>query len=105
MVTSEVLRSTCESLRVVNLTDTSPPPDASATADDPLPPTPQNADWSPTSPVHSNPHEQFHSKSNDPPPPTEISDLEAELSGETPPLGVSVESDGGDISGKSSTGN
>jgi hypothetical protein len=82
-----------------------PAPDASAPAADPVPPTPPNAVWSPSSPMHSNPHEQFHSKSDDPPPPSEISTLEAELSGETPPLGVSVESDGGDISGKSSTGN
>ena len=65
---------------------TDPDPDASAGDQAPGSPTPQNADWSPTSPVHSNDHNQSASNLNpDPPPPSEISDLEAELSGETPP--------------------
>lgn len=84
---------------------TDPAPDASAPAADPVPPTPQNGVWSPSSPMHSNPHNQSAQKSDDPPPPCKISTLEAELSGETPPLGVSGENGGGDISGKSSTGN
>lgn len=80
---------------------TDPAPDASAGGQAPGSPTPQNANWSPTSPVHSNEHTPSQQNSiPDPPPPSEISDLEAELSGETPPLGVSVESDGGDISKK-----
>lgn len=81
-----------------------PTPDASAPADDPGTGTPQNAVWSPASPLHSNPHTQSP-KNSDPLPPSEISDLEAELSGETPPLGVSGGNAGGDISGKSNTGN
>lgn len=81
-----------------------PTPDASAPAGDPVAPTPQNAAWSPASPLHSNPHTQSP-KNSDPLPPSEISDLEAELSGETPPLDVSGGNAGGDISGKSNTGN
>lgn len=74
---------------------TDPAPDASAGGQAPGSPTPQNAVWSPTSPVHSNADKQSQLNSDDPPPPSEISDLEAELSGETTPLSFSGKNDGG----------
>ena len=61
--------------------------------------TPQNAVWSPSITMHSNPHTQSLENSN-PTPRSEVSELEAELSVENTPLDVSVEKDGGDISEK-----
>lgn len=61
--------------------------DVDATAGDGATPTPRDAVRSPTQTMHSNPHEQSHSLSDLPPTPhDDISSLERELSGETPPL-------------------
>ena len=83
-----------------NDAETDPGPDADALAPTPAPGTPQNADWSPSSPMHSNEHTLAPSKSDRPTPLSEISALESELAGETPPVGDSEQDPGGDISGK-----
>ena len=58
---------------------TDPAPDASVATPTPALGTPQNAVWSPSITMHSNPHTQSLENSN-PIPPSEISELEAELS-------------------------
>lgn len=57
---------------------------ASAAAAAPGDPTPQNAVWSPTQTMHSNPHKQSASNLEGTPH-SEVLELEAELSGKTPP--------------------
>jgi hypothetical protein len=102
----EMLKGQSEDAQIIDaesllleITGSEPTPDAIAADAAPGTGTPQNADWSPTVTMHSNPHTQTQQKS-DATPHTEISSLESELAGETPPVAFPDGNDGGDISGK-----
>jgi hypothetical protein len=102
----EVLRGGSEDAQIIDaesllleITGSEPAPDAIAPTAAPGAGTPQNADWSPTVTMHSNPQTQSQQKS-DATPRSEISSLESELAGETPPVVFPDGNDGGDISGK-----
>jgi len=76
----DVLSRDAESL-LAEIVPSEPDPVSEPAVDPGATPTPQNADWSPTLPLHTIPHTQSLQNSIDPPPPIEnpADDLELEL--------------------------
>jgi hypothetical protein len=73
--------------------------DANPAQGEAVSPTPQNAVWSPTQTMHSNVDTQSAKNLVEDTPHSDISSLESELAGETPPVGDLEQNPGGDISG------